>query len=126
MFKRLMGIGVALTILSGIVTAKALDWSEYSWTEGGVAILMPGEPEKSEQALANGGKLSSVAVSLGATYFIRFRSAGSTKACCRKVPQNSFSICLRMVLSRPRKARFAPNDRSRWVQRPGGNSSTTR
>jgi hypothetical protein len=30
---------------------------------------MPGAPEKSEQALANGGKLSSVAVSLGATYY---------------------------------------------------------
>ena len=69
MFKRLVGVGVVFTILSGIVTAKALDWSEYSWTEGGVAILMPGAPEKSEQALANGGKLSSVAVSLGATYY---------------------------------------------------------
>jgi hypothetical protein len=69
MFRRLLGIGVAFTILSSAVTAWALDWSEYSWVEGGVAILMPGAPEKSEQALANGGKLFSVAVSLGATYY---------------------------------------------------------
>jgi|SRR5665213_472147 len=68
MFKKLVGIGVAFTILSWAVTAKTLDWSQYSWMEGGVAILMPGAPEKSEQALANGNKLSSVAVSLGASY----------------------------------------------------------
>jgi hypothetical protein len=69
MFKRLVGIGVAFTILSGVVTAKVMDWREYSGQEGGVAILMPGAPEKSEKDLPNGGKISSVAVSLGSSYY---------------------------------------------------------
>lgn len=70
MFKRLVGISVAFTILSGIAAAKAADWSEYSWhQEGGIAILMPGTLEKSEKDLPNVGKLSPIAVSLGTTYY---------------------------------------------------------
>jgi len=71
MFKRLAClVGVAFAILSGVVTANAVEaWSEYSWQAGGVAILMPGTPRNVEQPLPNGAKVYSAAVDLGAVYY---------------------------------------------------------